>query len=83
MKKTETDERSYLWDGSGEPDPDVVRLETVLGRLRHRGNPPKLPDRQPRAFRTAWLVGGLSAAAAVLLAAAVAWYAFGGFSSAK
>jgi len=81
MKKTETDERSYLWDGSGEPDPDVVRLETVLGQLRHRGNPPKLPDRQPRAFRTVWLVGGLSAAAAVLLAVAVAWYALGGFSS--
>jgi len=79
MKKTETDERSYLWDGSGEPDPDVVRLETLLGQLRHRGDPPKLPARQPRAFRTAWLVGGLSAAAAVIFAAAVAWYAFGAF----
>ena len=25
----------YLWDGSGEPDPEVKRLETVLGRYRH------------------------------------------------
>lgn len=24
----------YLWDGSGEPDPEVQRLEKVLGRLR-------------------------------------------------
>jgi len=28
----------YLWDGSGEPDPEVQKLETVLGRYRH--NPP-------------------------------------------
>src|SRR5262249_42954189 len=42
--------------------------------------PPKLPARQPRSFSaTGWLIGGLSAAAAVLLATAVAWYAFGGF----
>src|SRR5260221_9473805 len=24
----------YLFDGTGEPDPDVVRLEQMLGRLR-------------------------------------------------
>jgi hypothetical protein len=25
----------YLWDGSGEPDPEVQKLETALGRFRH------------------------------------------------
>jgi hypothetical protein len=25
----------YLWDGSGEPDPEIQKLETVLGRYRH------------------------------------------------
>jgi hypothetical protein len=25
----------YLWDGSGEPDPDIQKLEKVLGRYRH------------------------------------------------
>jgi hypothetical protein len=30
MKKTEDEEHGYLWDGSGEPDPEVVRLETLL-----------------------------------------------------
>lgn len=25
----------YLWDGSGEPDPEVQRLEALLGGLRH------------------------------------------------
>ncbi len=82
MKKTETDESSYLWDGSGEPDPEVVRLETLLGQLRHQGEPPSLPARQPRAVRTKWLIGGLSAAAAVLLAAAIGWYSLGVFGGA-
>ena len=36
---------SYLWDGTGVPDPDVVGLEKTLGVLRHRGRPPQLPDR--------------------------------------
>src|SRR5260370_17181507 len=26
----------YLWDGSGEPDPEIQKLETALGRYRHR-----------------------------------------------
>jgi hypothetical protein len=82
MKKNETDENSYLWDGSGEPDPEVVHLETLLGQLRHRGEPPALPDRQPRGFnKKVWFVGGLSAAAAVLLAAAVGWFALGFFGN--
>src|ERR671925_186802 len=25
----------YLWDGSGEPDPEVQKLENLLGRYRH------------------------------------------------
>lgn len=25
----------YLWDGSGEPDPDIQRLEGLLGKYRH------------------------------------------------
>ena len=25
----------YLWDGSGEPDPGIQKLETALGRYRH------------------------------------------------
>src|SRR5438874_1123549 len=31
----------YLWDGSGPPDPDVERLEQMLGRLR---STPPVPD---------------------------------------
>lgn len=34
----------YLWDKSGEPEPDVERLEELLGRLRHAGAAPELPS---------------------------------------
>jgi len=74
MKKTETDDSPYLWDRSGEPDPEVVRLETLLGQLRQHGTPPALPDRPRRGLRVStWTMGVLSAAAAVLLIAAVGW----------
>ena len=35
----------YLWDGSGPPDPDVERLEQMLGRLRSTA---AAPERWPR-----------------------------------
>jgi hypothetical protein len=35
----------YLWDGSGTPDPDVERLERMLGRLKTTAPPPALYDR--------------------------------------
>src|SRR5262247_3105279 len=59
----------YLWDGSGTPDPDVQRLEALLGRLRTplADAPPMLP-RQPMRWRTLRYLGpALAAAAAVLL----------------
>jgi hypothetical protein len=34
----------YLWDGSGEPDPEIQKLETVLGRLRHSRPAPAFPE---------------------------------------
>jgi hypothetical protein len=68
MKKTEDEEHGYLWDGSGEPDPEVVRLETLLGGLRHRGVLPALPARRPVGLRTGtWIVAALATAAVVIL----------------
>jgi hypothetical protein len=77
MKKIDDD--SYLWDRSGEPDPEVARLETLLAQLRPAPAVlPALPKR-PRRGRhlTPWMMGALSAAATVLLAAVVAWFVFG------
>ncbi len=34
----------YLWDGSGEADAAVVRLERALGKFRHAGGAPELPE---------------------------------------
>lgn len=33
----------YLWDGSGEPDPEIVRLEKTLAPLRYRSKPRRWP----------------------------------------
>ncbi len=52
----------YLWDGSGEPDPEVQHLERILGELRHHQEPPALPARSRRVWHV-----GLSAAAAALV----------------
>lgn len=32
----------YLWDRTGEPDPDVQSLESILGNLRHKGKAPEM-----------------------------------------
>ena len=37
----------YLYDGTGEPDPEVVRLEQMLGRLRTTTVPPMITVRLP------------------------------------
>lgn len=34
----------YLWDGSGEPDPEVQKLEKALGRYRHNQPAPKFDE---------------------------------------
>ena len=34
----------YLWDKSGEPDPEVQKLEEILGTLRYQPRPLNLPQ---------------------------------------
>ena len=67
----------YLWDGSGEPDPEIVRLEDLLSRYRHRGTPPALPAREgpPRRFAVHAALQIIVTAASLLLVAAAAWFA--------
>jgi ferric-dicitrate binding protein FerR (iron transport regulator) len=59
----------YLWDGTGVPDEEIVRLEETLRPLRHQGTVPPLPDREAgrrrvRRISAPWLA---AAAALVLL----------------
>ena len=36
----------YLWDKSGEPDPQIQQLEEILGTLRYQPQPLNLPRRR-------------------------------------
>src|SRR5215471_12764122 len=64
----------YLWDGCGEPDPEIQKLETVLGRLRHNRPAPAFPEIAP-VRRHFWQFGAFQfaagAAAGILVIAAV------------
>ena len=62
----------YLWDRSGEPDPELQRLERVLGGLGFRGGELQLPDEPapvapPRGRPHPWRFWLSGLAAAVLL----------------
>ena len=77
-----TDDRSrprtddYLWDGSGEPDAEIARLEALLRPYRHKELPLVLPARAParRRFASA-AMQLLTAAASLMLVVAAAWFA--------
>lgn len=71
----------YLWDGSGEPDPEIRRLEALLAGLRHSRPAPEFPEVTPSARRAGqrrqvawrWLSFGAAAAVAVFAAGGVLW----------
>jgi FecR protein len=72
----------YLWDGSGEPDPEIQKLESTLGRFRHNRPAPDFRDlvRTARALprrhhlRFSFLVASTCLAAAATLTIAVVHY---------
>jgi hypothetical protein len=71
----------YLWDGSGEPDPEVQKLEKALGRYRHKRPAPafeqipEIPAAKERkrffGFRFSFQ---LTAVAATIVIAATLFY---------
>jgi hypothetical protein len=61
----------YLWDRSGPADPEVERLEQLLAPLAHDRPLDELRLRRPRRRRTAWIIGGVVALAAVAVLALV------------
>lgn len=38
------DNEDYLWDRTGQPDPEIQQLEEVLGTLRYQPRPLVIPD---------------------------------------
>ena len=73
----------YLWDGSGEPDPEIQRLEMLLGRFRHDHPSPVFPviapDRRwtfiPARMRLFPVIA--TTAAAVVVIAVVTFLVYG------
>jgi hypothetical protein len=63
----------YLWDRSSAPDPEVQRLENLLGRLRHDRPAPEfpMPARAPRRLLWRIWIPAFAAAAAMLIASGV------------
>src|SRR5262249_27748400 len=59
----------YLWDGSGDADPDVAKLEELLRPLAHDRPMDELRMRRAKRRRAPWIVAGIAAiaAAAVLV----------------
>jgi len=62
----------YLWDKSGPPDPEIEKLERVMGALRFRGAAPLFPSdeqfaasRRPAFSSRRWVRFGLAAAFAI------------------
>jgi len=71
----------YLWDGSGEPDPEIQKLETALGRFRHNQPAPafeqlaQIPQVKVRKrFFNLRFSFQLAAVAATLVIAATVFY---------
>ncbi len=75
----------YLWDKSGEPDPEVERLELMLGQFRHRRPAPEFPERVGWWARLGrrdrvppspviWSLPSLAAVAATVVLAIGAWF---------
>ena len=46
-KELRTMGNDYLWDGSGEPDSEIQRLETLLGRFQYNRPAPVFPEIVP------------------------------------
>ena len=63
----------YLWDGSGDPDPEVQKLENLLGRYRHNQPAPAFDQLAVERPAPRWGFGSfrfsfqIAAVAAVLL----------------
>ncbi|HEV2491142.1 MAG TPA: FecR domain-containing protein [Candidatus Acidoferrales bacterium] len=66
----------YLWDGTGAPDAEVQRLETLLDAFRHRGGAMDFPATVILPSRRAprWHVWTLSLAAAAAVAIFAAFW---------
>ena len=65
----------YLWDKSGEPDPEIRKLEEILGTLRYQPRPLELPEDlhvQRRRSYVPWIA--IAATVVMALLAGIIWF---------
>ena len=77
MKPTVNSDADYLWDKTGEPDPEIQQLEEILGALRYQPRPLEIPAGLHVARRRSFFRGVRSYAAPLAIAAAVAMLLLG------
>jgi hypothetical protein len=65
---------NYLWDRSGEPDPEIQNLEEILGTLRYQPEPLKTPLHLPIGSRSRFVPAVAIAAALALVAVLVGFW---------
>ncbi|HSS21145.1 MAG TPA: hypothetical protein VLL54_13810 [Pyrinomonadaceae bacterium] len=70
----------YLWDRSGEPDPEIQQLEEILGTLRYQPRELEIPadlevGRKRNFFRMFTPALAIAAAIALLLLGVGVWFA--------
>jgi hypothetical protein len=80
--KTDSD---YLWDKTGEPDPEIQQLEEILGTLKYQPRPLEIPaglsvglavGRERSFFRSAAPGLAIAATLAMLLIGLGVWFAW-------
>ena len=70
-------EDNYLWDRSGEPDPEVQELEEILGTVRYQPRPLEIPVNVQVNRRGSFFPAIAIAAAMALLAILLGlWFSF-------
>jgi hypothetical protein len=69
-------EDSYLWDGSGEPNPNIQELEQILGQLRYQPKPLEIPANLAIRQRRSFFAMAIAAAVGLLVVAAGIWIFF-------
>jgi hypothetical protein len=66
----------YLWDKTGEPDPEIEHLERVLGSLRYQPRPFEIPrESQSGNRKTRLSLLAIAATIAIAVVAAGLWLA--------
>jgi hypothetical protein len=65
----------YLWDKSGEPDPEIQQLEQILGTLRYQPKSLELPNDSQPVRRNRYLpLLAIAATVLVALLAGILWF---------